>query len=591
MISHTDINQKVNQAQEQQRNKQYNRAEQTYLELINIIRHPDIMHMYGNLLLETKQFTKAATIINNAIQINPKSAAYHSTLGLVFKNSGDLNSSIKSFREAISISPSFAPAYFNLGQIYRANKNWSKAMSFFKKGLSFDKKNLNAYLDIGNLLRDQLRWDEAIEFFHQALLINPNFARAHYNIALTQRDKGKHQLAFESAERSLDCYPRNPKAALLKGELLEHGGDITAAIQVYRDCLEMDNQFTEAYWSIGNISRNNFSDSDIRNMSELLMAILPDSKKVYLYFSLAKAYEECGDFAKAFWNLSKGNELKNLQLEYNKEQHRVDLETIANTFSRKSLETLSQLTNNKVRPIFVLGIPRSGTSLVEQILSSHSQVSGGGELNTMANILFKVLPQITGVSWTESLNMLDQSILEKLASTYINQNKALIESNNYFTDKLPFNYIIIGLISVIFPNAKFIHIYKNPIDSCLSCYKQLFTAGQEFSYSLENLAEYYLDYQKLMRHWIATLPAGKIHNISYEELVEVPETEIRDLLKFVDIPFENECLDFHKTTRKVSTASSGQVRQPLFKSALARWKNYQPYLKTLLETLPKEQRF
>ncbi|MEP1743579.1 MAG: sulfotransferase [Kangiellaceae bacterium] len=591
MITTKEINQKVQLAQSQHKTKQFEEANRTYIELLSVVTHPDIMHLYANFLLDLKQPNKAISVLIDAIRLNPSSAPYHNTLGMAYRNNNNDNEALKHFNRAIAIAPNFAPAYLNLGQLFRVKKKWTEALALFKEGLSHDSKNPNIYLDIGNLLRDIQSWDESISYFNKALSLNSSFTKARYNLALTLRDKGDYSQALALINQLITTDPANPKAALLRGELLEHSGELKTAMEDYRNCLKIDRTFTEAYWSIANISEVDFSDKDRKDMIELVDQQLTPRKKVFLYFSLAKAFEEKNEYQKSFAYLEKGNMIKNSSIVYDKRKHTNELQLIKTIFSEKYMNSLVGLTNSHIRPIFILGVPRSGTSLIEQILTSYSDISVGGEITTMAEIVFERLPKKKQTNWVDSLRGLDKQILEELAAIYIDKNNSVVESAYCFTDKLPFNYTIIGLIYAMFPNAKFIHVYKNPIDGCFSCYKQLFTAGQEFSYCLDNLADYYLSYQNIMQHWNAIIPRDAIYNVSYEKLIENPEKQMRAILGFIDIPFDKKCLDFHKLGRTVSTASSGQVRRPLFNTSVLRWEKYRPFLKKLTTKLTEEQSF
>ncbi len=591
MITTKEINQKVQLAQSQHKAKQFEQANRTYVDLLSAVTHPDIMHLYANFLLDLKQPNKAITVLIDAIRLSPSSAPYHNTLGLAYRNINNDNEALEHFNRAIALAPNFAPAYLNLGQIFRAKRKWTEALALFKKGLSHDPKNPNIYLDIGNLLRDTQRWEESISFFNKALLLNSNFTKARYNLALTLRDKGDYSQALVLINHLITTNPAYPKAVLLRGELLEHSGELQRAMEDYRNCLKIDRTFTEAYWSIANISEVDFSDKDRKEMIELLDHELTPRQKVFLCFSLAKAFEEKKEYQESFAYLEKGNMIKNSLIVYDKRKHTKELQLIKSIFSQEYINSLVGLTNNHIKPIFILGVPRSGTSLIEQILTSYSVISGGGEITTMAEIVFERLPRKKQTNWVDSLRDLDKQILEELAAFYIHKNNSVVKSAFCFTDKLPFNYTIIGLIYAMFPNAKFIHVYKNPIDGCFSCYKQLFTAGQEFSYCLDNLSDYYLDYQNLMQHWNAIIPKNVIYNISYEKLIENPEKQMRAILGFINIPFDKKCLDFHKQSRTVSTASSGQVRRPLFNTSIRRWEKYRPFLNKLTKRLTEEQSF
>jgi hypothetical protein len=322
-------------------------------------------------------------------------------------------------------------------------------------------------------------------------------------------------------------------------------------------------------------------------MKKLETRNISDKSKIYLFFSIAKVLEEQKDFSNAFYYLKKGNDLKRNTINYGSKQTLSLFEQLKFQFD---IELLSELVSEKsdaLSPIFIIGMPRSGTSLVEQILASHENITGGGELETSLQLLFGELPKLTKVSWQDSLALLNPQIISHLKNIYIEKHAGLVNKTKHFTDKLPFNFALVGFLMIIFPKAKFIHIYKHPLDSCLSCYKQLFTGGQEYSYQLDELASYYQEYVTMMKHWNA-INTDNILNVSYEELVELPEENISSILKFLNLPWQEDCLQFQKSKRIVKTASSGQVRQGVYTSSVTRWKNYRKDLLPLIEVLSED---
>ena len=306
-----------------------------------------------------------------------------------------------------------------------------------------------------------------------------------------------------------------------------------------------------------------------------------------MFFSIAKILEENNDFSNAFKYLEKGNDLKSNYVNYKKDQTLVLFKELRHLFNKELLNKSFPVKNDEISPIFIIGMPRSGTSLVEQILASHTSITGGGELETSLQLLFDELPKLTKVSWQKSTSLLEPQIIEHLKKTYLKKHDTLVNRTQHFTDKLPFNFALVGFLRLIFPKAKFVHIYKHSLDSCLSCYKQLFTGGQEYSYKLDDLAEYYQEYVKMMKHW-NSVSSEKILNVSYENLVEFPEENISKILEFVDLPWQDECLQFQNNNRVVKTASSGQVRQGLYNNSVIRWKKYDKDLLPLIEVLTED---
>jgi hypothetical protein len=311
--------------------------------------------------------------------------------------------------------------------------------------------------------------------------------------------------------------------------------------------------------------------------------------KIDAGFALARVYDAAGDTARAFPVLKQANDLKRSTIEYDVTQDEERVDRLMAFFTPDFFRRFAALSDSNLEPIFVLGMPRSGTTLAEQILASHSQVTSGGELDYMLQIARQV-GETWGARGPAAPGTVEEvrADLRRAVAVYTHKSAWLQGREPYFTDKMPGNFMFIGLIHLMFPRARIIHCRRDPVDTCLSCYQRLFSTEVLYSFDLAELGRYYRLYERLMMHWHAVLPAGRILDVGYEQAVEQPEQNVRRMLEFCGLEFEPACLDFHDTERTVTTASAVQVRKPLYKTSVQRWKKYAADLEPLLKALGRD---
>ena len=341
----------------------------------------------------------------------------------------------------------------------------------------------------------------------------------------------------------------------------------------------------EAYWSLANLKTYKFSALQIKEMNKLISTKIPSVELIQIHFALGKAFESNKEYSKSFVHYKEGNWLQRKEIDYNANSNS-DLIEEYKIFFSSNQKFLDKYSGHEAEdPIFILGLPRSGSTLVEQILSAHSLIEGTQELpNIMATSKkIKLLNQDNG--YPLNILDLDEAKLKELGRNYIDDTKWSRTSKPFFIDKMPNNFLHIGLIKLILPNAKIIDVRRNPMDACFSCFKQYFAKGQHFTYDLDDIARFYKDYINLMNFWNSIFP-GDIYKINYEDMISSPEIEISNLLKYCNVNFEEDCMEFYKSKRPVKTASSEQVRQPIYKSGLDYWKNYSDNLNELQKHFP-----
>jgi tetratricopeptide (TPR) repeat protein len=416
--------------------------------------------------------------------------------------------------------------------------------------------------------------------------LNPQFRTMKASV-LGQMGEDKNSL--DLFQGLVEEYPNHPASWISYGHALKGAGKQDEGVAAYRKAIELLPQLGGGYWSLANLKTFRFTDADIAEMHrQLERGDLRVEARVQFFFSLGKAYEDQKKYEQAFENYQKGNALWRSTVEYDAEKTHAFVELCKEIFSREFFEERRGFGYKAHDPIFVIGLPRAGSTLLEQILSSHSLIEGTMELpdiTSLARHLNEDNSESDQVIYPDLLGYLEPDEFERRGKEYIDNTRSHRKlGRKYFVDKMPNNYAHVPLIHMILPNAKIIDARRHPMGSCFSNYKQHFARGQHFTYALTDVGRYYRDYVELMAFWDQVLP-GKVHRVIYEKLVEDPETEIRRIFEYLGLPFEEQTLRFHETERAVRTASSEQVRMPLYKSGVDHWKHFEPWLGPLKTAL------
>ena len=399
---------------------------------------------------------------------------------------------------------------------------------------------------------------------------------------------GHHAAAIDAYEALLSALPQDPYVALSLGHARRSFGQQPAAIDAYREAAVRKPDFGDAYWSLANLKTYRFQDEELDRMREHEIAgttSIPD--RYHLCFALGKALEDRHEYAESFAYYDRGNALKRQEIRYSADLMERDLGLQARVCTEEFLSSRANAGCPSRDPIFIVGLPRAGSTLLEQILASHSKVEGTMELpniRVFAHHLDGRRRSDDPPRYPGSLAGLSPAKLLELGEKYIADTRVYRSGAPMFIDKMPNNFRHLGLISLILPNAKIIDARRDAMGCCFGGFKQLFAAGQEFTYGLDDIGRYYRNYVDLMAHWDAVLP-GRILRVQYEQVVEDVESSVRRILDFCELEFEEACLDFHRTQRSVRTASSEQVRQPLFREGLLQWRHYERHLGPLRDAL------
>ena len=497
---------------------------------------------YGFVIRESKILLKK--IPNNTFLYN--------MIGTCYQHLNDLETAKRYFTYILQIDNKNTAALNNLGNVYKNLKNFELAEKVFKEALDLNPNFINAMVNLGSVNFELNKYEDAIMLYNKAISINNNVPMAHYNLGLVYQSLGK----FEKSKFHFE-------------ELLKNNPTMTAADKI-----------------ITRFTKYTYENDHIKSMVNKLDKLkLTDIEKINLFFALGKAYEDLKDYKKSFYYLNKGNISKKKISKYNIEKDILFFQTLKEFFENINFSKGSGKASQK-KILFIVGMPRSGTSLAEQILSSHSQVYGAGELSYLDDIVQKEFFDKSTMSTIKLKQLMDPDFLDKIASQYNHSINTFKSQENLITDKAPLNFRYIGLIKLIFPNSKIIHCSRSPKDNCLSLYKNLFDENLNFSYDQDDLSKFYKEYDDLMIFWNKNIPQF-IHNIKYEKLISDPEDEIKNLLNFCGLGWEKDCLEFYKNKRAIKTVSSAQVRKSFYNSSVDSYKNYEIFLNNLNSSLDK----
>jgi len=487
----------------------------------------------------------------------------------------------KLLRAALKEDPDNVDAMRYLASTLMSDKErLSDAEALLRRATQIAPDYSDAWMMLGSALLERGKLPEAVLAFKHAVQLVPESWDAWGRLALAHARASQPEEAARCYARSVELKPDAPMVQMGYAHTLKTLGDQQGALRAYRAAIHNKPDFGEAYWSMANLKVFKFEDEEVEAMEyQLREPDVSESVQIHIRFALGKAYEDKGDYDKAWHYYDTGNRQQRMLLEYNQVELEARQDKIIEVFDREFLRDREGNGCKDPDPIFIVGLPRSGSTLVEQILASHSQVEGTSELPILAKIASSIgRYRRDGVNYPEAVRDFRKQDWRAYGEQYMEEcQRHRFTDSPFFTDKLPNNFSHVGLIHLILPNAKVINTRRHPLDSCLGAYKQLFALGQNFTYDDVELAEYYRSYHAIIKHWHAVLP-GKVLDVHYEETVTDLEGQVRRILDHCGLPFEEQCLRFHETERAVKTASSEQVRQPIYRDALGKWRRYEKHL-------------
>lgn len=534
-------------------------AERHYREVLKTApRNPQALNLLGVIAHQSGHNAAAAEFLRKAVAAQPGFTDAHYNLALALQGLGQLEDAATHYGKAVALQADHAAALSNLGQVLGELGRFEDALAVCERAVAAAPTLAPAHNNLGNALQDLDRLDEAAESFRNAIARDPKFAAAHFNLSNALRDLGQLDDARAACRMAIALQPRYAKAHRM-----------LALMCRYQD-----------------------GDEHLAQMESLLDADdLDDDARMHLAFALGKAYEDLGRHDEAFANFEQGNALKRATFAYSVAETDAYFADLKAVFDAHLFAHTEGTGTEGATPIFIVGMPRSGTTLVEQILSSHPEVFGAGELTILRQIAMKDFATAKSAfprALAEHLETKPNTAIDALkngAERYLAMVHTLNADARFITDKMPNNFELVGLVKLMLPHAKIIHCRRDPMDTCLSIYKNYFSGtGNDYAYDLDELGHYYAHYRDLMAHWHVVLP-GFIHDVHYEDLVADPETSTRAMLDFCGLAWNDACLDFHTNVRPVRTTSATQVRAPLYADSVARWKNFERHLRPIAERL------
>ncbi len=600
------------------------KAEASLLQLQDLVARnagsASFLNEWGQSLAAAGRNQDAVNALQRSVELDPRQADAWRVLGDQLMLAGQEERAQQAYQRYSGLIVRF-PQLVEAAELMRSGKlgKAERLVREFAQQHPDDVNGLRMLADIGMKLS---RYDDARVLLERCLELAPDFHLARHNLAvvLTRQNRlddakaqvdrllktdpgnanyqllkgtilvqsGDHGPALEIYERVLKVYPNQPRAQMNFGHTLKTVGRVEESVAAYHRCIKMNPGIGEAYWSLANLKTYRFSDEEIQLMLSQVVEEGGDADdQAHLAFALGKAYEDQGDFEQSFSHYLRGNEIRKVH-----HRHNIKI-NVFNTVRQIKALTAEFFAERQgwgcpePDPVFVVGLPRSGSTLLEQILASHSQVEGTAELMDIIQTSRRLGSRSRdnpASNYPEVLATLSEQQCRELGERYLETTRVQRSGYPFFIDKMPNNFQHVGLIHLILPNAKIIDARRHPMACCFSGFKQLFAKGQTYTYDLSGMGQYYRDYVILMNHWDQVLP-GRVLRVQYEDMVEHTDAQIRRLLEYCKLPFEEQCLRFWETERAVRTPSAEQVRQPIYRGGLDQWRNFEPYLGPLKEAL------
>lgn len=566
------------------------------LALIRVVveTHPNnaaARHTMGLSLYILRRYTEAHEQLIQAVRLDGSNALHHHNLGEVLRRLKRPAEAAKAFEQATIVMPEFLKSHMGLGNAYRELNRFDEAISRYRLVLAINPRYAEAYVALATTYRQQERNDDALPMLRKAIALQPGNVEALLALASGLAEEDPEE-AVDIYNRVLQMRPAHPAALNNLGNLLKTLGRMSEAVAVYEKAIAHNPDSASAWYNLSR-SRKGVGGMDEINQLENIIAkpSLVEEQKVNLHFALGKLYDDVGQYDRAFQHFELGNALDSRGEQFNPEAHSGVVNRLIAVFNEQFITSRQGFGSETETPIFIVGMPRSGTTLTEQILASHSQVFGAGEQKLIGDMSVRLSANSSFGAYPENAMSLDVVKTISEAEGYVRRLRHLAGQRRplRITDKMPGNFLHLGLIALLFPRARIIHCVREPLDTCLSCFSQYFTSVMPFTRSLTALGRYWQDYDRLAQHWHKVLP-GRILDISYADMVADQEGTSRRLLDHCGLAWEDGVLDFHKTKRPVRTASTWQVRQPIYTSSVERWRNYQPYLEPLIESMGERYR-
>ncbi|MBV1700065.1 MAG: tetratricopeptide repeat protein, partial [Hyphomicrobiales bacterium] len=543
-------------------------------------------HHLAVALMAIGRIQEAIQRYEQALAITPDIAETHNNLAHAFETLGRMDEALTHYKRALAINPSYAEAHNNLGNVLHKLGQSEEAFVRYRKAVSINPNYAEAHDNLGVALAAVGRYEEAVACHEKALAINPNDAETQNHFGNTLDMLGRSADAIAYHKRAIAAQPKKPEFHSDLGRALHAIGKFNEASNAFATAINLTPGKVRNFWNLVSSKRFTAADPHLIAMQKLAQnaSSLSVDEQIELHFALGKALADLGEHQQAFNHILQGNALKRQQIVYDEATTLQRFERIRQVFTPDLLQEKRGLGDPSEIPIFIVGMPRSGTTLVEQILASHSHVFGAGELAEMGRLAAS-MSGANGSEFPEATATLSGEQLRQLGANYLQTVSSVTPAAKRITDKLPGNFLRVGLIHLALPQARIIHTRRDPRDTALSCFSNLWPNGLEQTYDLAELGRYYRSYQAIMDHWRRLLPEGVMLEVQYEDVINNLEEETRRILTHCGLEWEDRCLAFHRTDRSVRTASAAQVRQPIYTSSIGRWRAHEIHLKPLLQEL------
>ncbi len=602
-----------------QQNGNFRRAERLYRQVLTSDsgnRHA--LNLLGALCANTERPREAVDHITRALAIDNKDPQSHANIGLAYKDLGMAYKAADHLAESVRLDPSKPVVFNNFGNVLRLLEQPEKAIRAYDRALRLHNdfaecwSNLAAALNesgrheaglraaaralelnpdlaqahnhIGDIHLQQARYDDAVESYRRAADLSPESTVALINLAKTYRDKDEPEKALKALRKAFEVQPGNPEAYHVSGVLLEQMGDIEGAAEQFKSAIRVAPEMAISHYYLAQIKGRRSSEEEFESLNSLWdREGLTPNNRMYVAFAIARIHEQRRNFDDAYRFLAAANRAKAAVKPYDDADSARYIDAIVNA-TRRTVERVGGSVGHwDTRPVFVVGMPRSGTSLTEQILASHSEVTGAGELSFAFDTVRRVRT-MTGKKFPRDMEKLSAEQFRELGAYYMSRHSDEYLSSQYVVDKSPLNFQYVGPLALMLPGARFVHCHRHPAANCFAIHRIPFDLRQTYAHSLEALGKYYTRYRDLMRQWHELFP-GRILDVRYEDTVTDIEGQARRMLEFLELQFESRVLNFHETKRLVKTPSASQVREPIYKDAMALWKNYEKHLGPLKANL------
>lgn len=548
---------------------------------------PTALNNMGSILREEDKAEEAMKYYRRAIAANSTYLEPYNNLGLLLLEDNKPEDAIVTLTSAVQQNPNYTDAQCNLGAAYSALEQFDKAFGCYQLAIQQRPDFAQAHTGIARIFQERDNFTAAEEAAKRAIELEPDKAGSLTVLATIYLDKGLPSEAQKYFDKALEIDPEWIAAYIGIGHMHMEHGDFDAAEASFNKVLELDPELYGPRYSLAQAKKVKKEDENFRILKERKdIEDLPINEAIAFNYAMGKCYDDIGEYEKAFEYYMEGAKQKRSTIAYDSDVTDGLTDRIISVFNADMINRYKGGGSHSDVPIFILGMPRSGTTLTEQIISSHPDVYGAGELRDLREVANQIKPISPQQSrFPDTMQNIDASVLVALGEKYVKGLQERQPSAKHITDKMPGNYQMIGLIHLILPNAKIIHVNRSPMDTCVSCFSRLFRTNQYQSYDLYEQGLFYRAYHKIVKHWREVLPDGAFYDLQYEQLVNDTDTESRKLIEFCGLEWNEACLEFYKSKRSVKTASITQVRQPIYKSSMQRWRRYEKYLTPLKEAL------